>query len=247
MKKYIFIILLSFFKAHANDEIKYNIGLCIMATGKYIDLANNLIESGQKYFCKNHNVTYFVFTDREPVKYKNVIKIEQKKLGWPYDSMMRFEIYYKHKDILSKMDYLFCIDADSLFADKINDEILSKLVATQHPNYVDQRGTYETNPISKACIKDNEGDMYFVGAFWGGESKEYLEACRIISENIKIDLKNNHMPLWHDESHLNRYFVDHKPTKILSPSYCYHQNWWNVPYERKIIAVNKDHAKMRAE
>lgn len=247
-KIYFFILLNMSSITISNDNKKYNIGLCIMATGKYIDLANNLIESGQKYFCKNHNVTYFVFTDREPLKYDNVLKIDQKKLGWPYDTMMRFEIYYKQKNLLSKMDYIFSIDADSRFDDLINDEILGELVATEHPDYVGTKGTYETNPISLAYIDaKKEGEKYFVGAFWGGSSKEFLKACKIISKKIKIDLANKHMPIWHDESHLNRYFIDHKPTLILSPSYCYHEYWHTSKYAKKIIAVNKNHFQMRAD
>ncbi|KAF3813811.1 hypothetical protein GH733_017843 [Mirounga leonina] len=32
-----------------------------------------------------------------------------------------------------------------------------------------------------------------------------------------VDLANGMEGMWHDESHLNRYLLDHKPTKVLSP------------------------------
>ncbi len=38
------------------------------------------------------------------------------------------------------MDYLFATDADMRFVGPVGDEILAKLVATQHPGFVGKRG-----------------------------------------------------------------------------------------------------------
>src|SRR5579863_8472802 len=81
----------------------YNVGLLIVATGKYIRYVQPLIDSAEKYFCKNHRVTYFVFTDGEPPKADNIIKLEHKKLGWPYDTMMRLAVYDSYHEILETM------------------------------------------------------------------------------------------------------------------------------------------------
>ena len=62
-----------------------------------------------------------------------------------------------------------------------------------------------------------------------------------ISKNIDVDYKNGIIAIWHDESHMNRYFIDNKPTTILSPSYCYGEPL-NIPYEKKILALVKDHS-----
>lgn len=52
------------------------------------------------------------------------------------------------------------------------------------------------------------------------------------------------MAVWHDESHWNRYCIDHKPTTILSPSYCYPESW-NLPYKKRLLALDKDHIAYR--
>ena len=41
------------------------VGLLVIATNKYTDFINNLIESTDKYFCNNHEVTYFIFTNKD--------------------------------------------------------------------------------------------------------------------------------------------------------------------------------------
>ena len=222
-----------------------NIGLCIVATGKYIQFVQPLIISAQKFFCTNHLVKYFIFTDGElPVLDASMVKIEQKRLGWPYDTMMRFDMYSRSNAILSTMDYLFACDADMRFVDHVGDEILSERVATQHPGFVNQRGSYETNSFSTAYIASHEGNYYFAGGFYGGTATEFLNIARVNIDHIKKDLEQNYIAVWHDESHLNRYFIDHKPTLVLSPAYCYPEKW-TLPYPKKLLALDKDHAAMR--
>lgn len=221
-----------------------NVGLLIMATGKYIQFVPPLISSAEKYFCVNHNVTYFVFTDGILPPTENTICIYQPKLGWPYDSMMRSSVYASHADELLSQDYLFALDADMLFVDFVGEEIFGERVATQHPCYVGIRGTYETNPLSSAYISSNEGEQYFAGGFYGGSTREFIRIVQTLSENVDIDLKNGIIAIWHDESHWNRYCIDHKPTVILNPSYCYPENW-DFPYPKKLLALDKNHNEMR--
>ena len=122
---------------------------------------------------------------------------------------------------------------------EVDDEILSDRVATQHPGYYSRRGTPETNPASSACIHDHEPMQYFCGGFNGGTSREYLKMSQHIMDNINSDLENNIIAIWHDESHINRYFIDHPPTKILSPSYCWAPGY-GLPFPNKIITLDKN-------
>ena len=220
------------------QDKKNNIGFLIMATGKYVDLANRLIESAEQHFCTAHKVTYFIFTDGEVPKKDTIVKVYQEQLGWPYDTMMRFHAYNKHKELFAKMDYIFACDADMLFVSDVGDEILSERVATQHSQLMFKRGIYETNPFSTACVNRWEGQHYFAGAFYGGTREEFFKLLKTTTDRIDTDLARGIIAQVHDESHLNRYFIDYEPTTILSPSYCHFEDWQS-PYPKKLVAFER--------
>lgn len=216
----------------------------IVATGKYVSFVPPLLDSARKHFCPEHKVTFFVFTDEQLPAAPDCVRIEQKRLGWPYDTMMRFEMYAKQADLLKEMDYLFACDADMLFVDTVGDEILSERVGTMHPGFVGSRGTYETRQDSLAYIPRQEGKVYFAGGFYGGSYKEVMALTTELTRRIYDDLGRGVIAVWHDESHLNRYLIDRQPTVILNPSYCYPESW-NLPYVKRLLALDKNHSEFR--
>jgi histo-blood group ABO system transferase len=224
------------------------IGLLVIATGKYDQFIPPLYKSMKKYFMKNHEVTMFVFTDKEMPKKEDLVSLEHNHEPWPNPTLKRYHTFDKYKDILFNMDYLYYCDADMLFVGEVGDEILpdteTGLVGTEHPGfYGGKRGTYDTNKDSTAFVKNNEGFIYFAGGFNGGTSKSFLKMSSIIKNNVDKDLSNNIIALWHDESHINRYFIDNPP-KVLNPSYCYPESW-NLPFEKKLLALDKNHNEIR--
>ena len=154
-----------------------NIGLLIIATNKYTRFLQPLISSADEFFLKKHNVTYFVFSDKdvEISSYRDIIKINVEHKKWPWMTLGRYRIFSDNYDILSEMDYLFYCDADMRFIDVVGDEIISNRVATQHPHFYGRRGTPETNPKSLAYVQPHEEMQYFAGGFNGGTSTEYLK------------------------------------------------------------------------
>lgn len=227
------------------SQDKRRVGLCVMATGKYIQYVPKLLDSADNYFLKDHEVTYFVFTD-SPFEHQHAKTIYQKQLGWPYDSMMRFHTYLKHADLFANLDYIYAIDADMGFAGTVGDEILSDRVATVLSVHLFKaQKPYESNPLSTAYVHVNEGGQYYAGAFYGGSRDEFIRLLRKTTEQINIDLARGYIAWANDESHINRYFVDNKPTLELSPSYCHFEHWQS-PFEKKIIAYDdKDYAQTR--
>ncbi|MCL5437029.1 MAG: hypothetical protein M1549_04095 [Candidatus Dependentiae bacterium] len=222
----------------------YRVGLLIVATGRYIELAKPLIESARRHFLRRHQVTFFLFTDQVVEEKADVVVLPHRRCGWPYDTLYRYYAYSDHREILSNMDYLFAMDADMLFVKPVGDEILEDLVAVRFPESIKYRESYEKHIESAAYIGPTEGDVYFAGAFYGGKTSNFFEMMTTVTGMVERDAQHNIMPIWHDESYNNRYFIDHKPTLVLSPSYCYHE-WWAVPYPRKILALEKNYTAMR--
>jgi histo-blood group ABO system transferase len=222
------------------------VGLLLISTGKYDVFINPLIESAEKWFLKNHDVTYFLFTDTT-LQFDNpkIVKIPHEHKPFPYPTLFRYNTFVKNEKYLEGMDYLFYSDIDMLFVDEVGDEILSDRVFTQHPGYYGKRGTPETNPASLAFVSRKEKMQYFAGGFNGGTREEFMKMAKVIDKNIQKDLENNVIAIWHDESHLNRYAINNRPTKVLSPSYCYGESM-NIPFKKRLLALDKNHAEIRS-
>lgn len=222
-----------------------NIGVLVMATGKYIKFVPQLVKSAETYFCPGHEVTFYVFTDQEPPVLEQTVFIHQDRLGWPFDTMMRNKIYYQNRSSYAKENYIFALDADMLFVDHVGDEVLGKLVGTIHPGFWNKpTATYENRKTSNAYVNAKKAKHYFAGGFFGGSKDEMLKLFRTTAQNVEKDLKQNIIAIWHDESHLNRYFFDHEPDVILSPSYCYPEHL-EIPFKRKLLALLKNHEDCR--
>lgn len=245
---FIFFLNCTVFAQESTPLKKYKVGLCVMATGRYDAYARTMIESARKYFLTNQDVTYFIFTNGDIPDAPDVVKVYQERLGWPSDTLKRNQVYLSHKDLYKDFDYLYATDADMLFEASVGDEILSDRVATIHPGYVGRKGTLETKKTSAAYVDEKKAGPYFCGGFFGGTKDEFLKMLAQTVKQIDADLKNNYIAIWHDESHLNRYFFDNKPTLILNPSYCFPEEYTRdekFPYERKLVALKKNHEEVR--
>ncbi len=93
-----------------------------------------------------------------------------------------------------------------------------------HPGYTTtgEAFPYETNPQSRAYVSRKEqGASYFAGGFFGGSQNGFTHIIKETTQRVLDDLSHGVIAVWHDESQWNRYCIDYKPTKILTPSYCY--------------------------
>ena len=226
------------------EPARYKIGVCIVAMGEYETKAGAFIESGRKFFCLKHDVTYFVFTDGEKIQQaKDVVRVKQANFGWPYVTLKRFHVYDDHAKLFEKMDYLFAVNADLVFVAPVGEEVLSNLVATQHPAFLKKRGDYESKKISAAYVCPHEGKCYFSGSLYGGSKNEFLSLVKEARKLVDADLEKKFISRWRDQSYLNRYLIDHPPTRVLNPSYCYPEDW-QLEYPKKLVASSKSAKKV---
>jgi histo-blood group ABO system transferase len=229
------------------------IGLLNIATNKYLEFVKPFYESMQKYLLQGTDciVTPFLFTNLpQEVGVSEVEVIEQRHYPWPGMTLRRYEIFCKNSNKIDSMDYLFYCDIDMLFEGYVGKEILGVLMGTRHPGYWNTHRNifpYDKNSISKAYVGPTEGSVYFAGGFNGGKTKDFLNMSEAIYKGITEDQKIGYVAEWHDESHINRYFIDHPPETILDPSYCFPKGLpWaeDSPYKNciKLRALVKNHS-----
>lgn len=229
-----------------------NVGLLIIATNKYFDFVEPLLESARKYFLSvpGFNVVPFVFTDQQAPVSHGAIKLLVKHRPWPMTTLLRFRMFLDHRQDIEKMDYLFYCDADMRFVDKVGEEVLGTTVGTIHPLRYDTPlgmvDCYENRPESKAYLPPEQGQRYYMAAFFGGRTENFIDIATELAECIDTDLSRGIIAKWHDESHLNRYFADHPPSVELPPSYCYLEGM-SFPFKPVIVSLKKDYAVMRGK
>jgi nucleoside-diphosphate-sugar epimerase len=214
------------------------VGLITISTGEYKAYLPRFIDTFLDKFCVKCS-KLFVFTDGQVQENSRVVRIPVRHLGWPAMPLLRFEMLHEYRDLYDT-DYLYVIDCDVYFSNSINRaEISGGLVGTLHRNLERQRKdfNYEKRKESTAYISPGEGDKYFACGLYGGETSRVVEMMRVIKDNIRADIKKGIRAIWGDESHINRYFIDHPPDKILSPVYMCPEG--NTKFKGKIMHYHK--------
>jgi len=197
--------------------------LVTIATGKrYYKFIEPLIKSARKYFVP---ADIFLWTDRLVDDYKErpdfITFIEGR--GYPDETLHRYHTFLTRENELSKYDQIFYCDIDAIFVAPVGDIFSDGITATIHPGFIGTCGTPENRPQSTAYCPDIK--MYFCGGFNGGNARAYLDMAKKIKFNVDVDKSKDITAIWHDESHLNRFLYFNPPAKILSPSYCYPEDY----------------------
>ena len=232
------------------------VALCFVATGKYIQYLQSVMQSCVQRFVKPHMLEFFVFTDdlkAVPESCQHAYFVERK--GFPGDTLYRYHYILTAEKDLQNMSHIFYMDVDYWVCNATdNDKLLVSdgLVATAHLHNLHvtdsnqfHRGTPDTNPHSTAYVSETTKMVnYYCGGFQGGKASSFLTACREMKQNIDIDDTNHIMAAWHDESHWNRYLIDHPPQAILTQSYVYPEQCLDANCdEENCVALRRDHIK----
>ena len=223
--------------------------ICILtiATNKYIQFVERLLDDIEKYFLTGHEIQCLLFTDHE-VETSDNVKVSQ--IGhnpWPEPALKKYNYINYQSEYLKDFDYLYLFDADVGIVNKVGDEVIQDLVGVLHPYKILENKEiypYEKRKQSTAHVADEDHNKYYAAAFVGGKSNNFLEMARTISERVEEDERNGIVAKWHDESHLNKYFNENPPFD-LSPSYMFPEELINhpqYPYEPKIVALKKENS-----
>ena len=207
------------------------IAILYICTGKYIRFWDEFYRTAETCLLPGLEKHYFVFTDATfpEETSENVTKVAQQNLGWPDNTLRRFHMFLKIENVLANFDYVYYFNANCRFQQTIEATFLPEnddaLLVVQHPGQIAKptdKLPYERNPRSRACIPIGTGRYYVCGGVNGGSAKTFLRFARAARTAIDDDFRDGVVAIWHDESHLNRYILDH-PHTVRHAGYCYPQ------------------------
>jgi hypothetical protein len=222
------------------------IALCIVATNNYINFVEPLLESAEAFFLKGHDVTYHIFTNQTFITaYHNVECHTIEHKPWPAMTLNRYAFILSTD--LSTYDFIYYIDADSLFVAPIGDEILKDMIVVSHPGYYAKGGgSWESNDKSTAYVAQYFRKHYVCGGFQGGS--QFIKIAYDLHYNILNDKDDGVTAIWHDESHLNYLYSCYHETftrldcSYMMPESIEKRKAWHINHiEPKILALEKDH------
>ena len=245
------------------------VAISFIGTNRYLDYLPQYYQNIEKYFLPNSEKTILAFTDGELNDTPDNLKVyHQEHLPWPYITLKRFEIINKAREEIKKNDWFVFIDADALpvatiteeeflyrCCDSSTDEV--PFFGVHHPcHYLKMPphnkppGAYEQNSKSEAYVSHEDVGLlapepYIQGCFWGGKVPAVLSMIDELEARVNRDLENDIIAQWHDESHINRYFIDRLfDFHCFGPEYAYPEVFdEHCNFEPKIVHLAKDNSK----
>jgi len=221
------------------------IAILTIATNNYKSLLCDLIKSIDEYFLTNYEKDIFTFSD-ENIFHSEKNNIIFNKIGhqsWPFITLQRFKFFNSQIEKLSQYDYIIYMDCDLIINSKIDEMPNTSIFGVSHPANIFDNSfwTTEKNSKSTAYLPFKTDRPYIQGCLWGGKSLNICNLIDNLNKNIDIDLRNNIVAVWHDESHLNKYFssIPIDEITVLDSGYAYPEKW-SLEVEKKIIHKDKN-------
>ena len=196
---------------------KKTLGIYYIATGKYNNGFLGFMKNIE-YFYPDCDKTIILLSDNLSEydgKIFNGCKIEYHEIcgnSWPIVTLYKMHYILKYK---GDYDYCCYCNADVVFNKdfkKYENIDLTRFTASKH-NWMNDNfqalPLKDDNPNSTSYIGDHIYD-YANGCFFIGESTVFYRMCEDVNNMLDIDLKNNIIPRWHDETYLNKWCFTHK-------------------------------------
>lgn len=232
--------------------MKKKVGILYICTGVYKMFWPEFYRSMGEHLLPTCEKHWFIFTDAAPEEIEgygtdpNIHIKYQEKEPWPYPTLKRFHMFCSILPQLREMDYLYFFNSNMVCLKDITEEEFlprneDELVVVQHIGYIGLKPykyPYDRNPKCQAYIPYNQGKVYVFGGINGASSKTYLAMVQELKRRVDVDLEHGIIAQWHDESHFNRYLYEGHPYRMLTPSYCYPEDWV-TEYEPRILGLNK--------
>ena len=233
------------------------LAVIFIGTSKYLNFLPTWYEGCEKYLAPNTEKQYFVFTDGEiDGMPENVNAFSQEHLPWPQITLYRWDTILKAKEALSNFEYVLFLDADMRVVAEVSEEELmtdKKYIGVHHPCHFlgmsphdKYPGAFETDTKSCASIDpDDDISTYWQGCLWGGRTPYVIDMVDELDKRTKSDWDRNVIAKWHDESQMNKFFIENKEdVHTMGPQYAYPECFEGFcEFERVIVHLAKDNSK----
>ena len=228
-----------------NIQPSKKLGIITIATGKYFEeFIPNLKTSIDQYFSfKDYEIEFYCFTD-STIELRGVQNIPIAHLSWPFSTLLRYRWIEKSLKTLEKNDFLLYMDADMRVVSNPPESIFHHdLIAVGHPGYLNTPGAFEIDRQDSCYIPPPLRRQYFQGCFWGGKTKQFSALIKTLTKMVDDDLGLGNIPIWHDESYLNKY-LSTENCMALPPTFAWPegQSSSEHPY---ILHLEKKHQVIR--
>lgn len=220
------------------------IGILYIGVGRYSCFWPKFFESCERLLVAEAEKHYYVFTDKEQdiPRHERVSVFHQDDMGWPCNSLLRFKMFCRISQQLEADDYLFFFNSNAQVVRPVgaadilpgDGEDFSALCLSTDTESMG----LEYRPESAAYVRRGSAPYYFSGALNGGRCRSYLELVGECNRLVDRDLAAGIMPVWHDESVLNRFLVG-KRVKVMYRDMGKPENW-REPRGAKIILRRKE-------
>ena len=101
--------------------------ICVItiATGRYIQFVENLLEKVDEFFLNGHEINCLLFTDNELDEVSDNVKVSKiEHKPWPEPALKKYNYIFSEKEYLKDFDYLYLFDADVDVVDTVGEEVL---------------------------------------------------------------------------------------------------------------------------
>ena len=112
---------------------------------------------------------------------------------------------------------------------------------------LDQTITGKQKRIDEAYVDTSNGlpPIYWQGCLWGGKVPEVCAMIDELEARVNRDLDNNIVALWHDETQINRYFLERtQDVHTFGPEFAFPEVFEaQCNFSPKIVHLAKDNSK----
>ena len=139
----------------------------------------------------------------------------QRRSGWPYDTLLRFNSFAMVQDKLREFDYCYFWNANAVFLKPIDETVIplpipdKEMVLWRHTLSYDfdrpEQFNAEKNPQSEAYVEPGTKCHSYGGGFFGGTSEGFIRMSIILRDRVARDLEKGIIAVQHDQSHIVKY------------------------------------------